>query len=146
MDGKLVEMAPVVVPQGLDDEGPFGEVVVPEFFPPGSIMLFETQLVGLDPSLDEYCMSGADDAFSDLDLVDLNVVLHRAEGEERDLTGGEIGAYNIPGMGSLVYCGLEGFMNPLRHMMRYNDLGHPLASHIREGTWAFDFIWSRLEK
>lgn len=32
-------------------------------------------------------MSGADDAFGDLDLVDLNVILHRADGEEKDATG-----------------------------------------------------------
>lgn len=32
-------------------------------------------------------MTGADEAFGDLDLVDLNVVLHRADGEERDATG-----------------------------------------------------------
>lgn len=146
IDGKLVEMPPVVVPQGLDDEGPYAEVIVPEYFPPGSIMLFETQLVGLDSTLDEFCVSGADDAFVDLDLVDLNVVLHRADGEERDLTGGEVGTYNVPGMGSLVYCGLEGFMNPLRRMIRNNDLGDPLAAHLREGTWAFDYVWSRLQK
>ena len=146
MRAKLVEMPPVVVPQGLDDEGPYGEVIVPEYFPPGSIMVFETQLQGLDNTLEAFCSSGADDAFGDLDLVDLNVVLYRAEGEERDASGGEIGAYNVPGMGNLVYCGLEGFMHPLRHIMRYNDLGHPLAGNLRAGTWALDYIISRLEK
>ena len=88
MQGKLVELPPVVVPQGLDDEGPFAEVVVPEYFPPGSIMVFETHLQGMDPTLDAFCSSGADEAFGDLDLVDLNVVLYRAEGEERDATKG----------------------------------------------------------
>ena len=28
----------------------------------------------------------------------------------------------------MVYCGLEGWMHPLRHVMRYNDLGHPLCA------------------
>jgi glycogen debranching enzyme len=37
--------------------------------------------------LDAICSSGADEAMSDLDLVDLNVVLHRADGEEKDATG-----------------------------------------------------------
>ncbi|KAF7796344.1 hypothetical protein EIP86_007521 [Pleurotus ostreatoroseus] len=146
MQAKLVELPPVVVPQGLDGDGPYAEVVVPESFPPGSVMLFETQLQGVDSSLDQLCSSGADDAFGDLDLIDLNVVLYRAEGEERDATRGEIGSYNLPGMGNLVYCGLEGFMHPLRHIMRYNDLGHPLCGNLRDGSWAFDYVVSRLEK
>lgn len=146
MDGKLVEMSPVVVPQGLDGEGPYGEIIVPSYFPPGSIMVFETQLQGLDSAIDAFCTQGADEAFGDLDLVALNVVLHRAEGEERDATAGQIGAYAVPGMGSLTYCGLEGWMHPLRHIMRHNDLGHPLCGHLREGTWAMDYVYSRLEK
>lgn len=146
MQAELVELPPVVVPQGLDGEGPYAEVVVPEFFPPGSIMLFETQLQGSDSTLDSLCSSGADEAFGDLDLVDLNVVLYRAEGEERDATQGEIGSYNIPSMGNLTYCGLEGFMHPLKHIMRYNDLGHPLCGNLRDGSWALDYVVSRLEK
>ena len=139
-------MAEVVVPQGLDGEGPFAEIVVPEYFPPGSIMVFETMLQGLDPSLDAFCSSGAEDAFTDLDLVDLNVVLHRAEGEERDATGGDIGTYAIPGLGEVVYCGLQGWIHPLKHVMRFNDLGHPLCAHLRDGSWAMDYIHNRLEK
>lgn len=146
MPGELAEMSPVVVPQGLDGEGPYGEVIVPEYFPPGSIMLFETQLQGLDSTLDTFCASGAEEAFADLDLVDLNVVLYRAEGEERDATQGVIGTYNVPSIGNLTYCGLEGFMHPLRHITRYNDLGHPLCGNLRDGSWAMDYVHSRLEK
>ncbi|OBZ74017.1 Glycogen debranching enzyme [Grifola frondosa] len=146
LPGKLVEMSSVVVPQGLDHEGPYAEIIVPDYFPPGSFMLFETLLPGLDSTLDEFCASGAEEAFGDLTLVDLNVVLHRAEGEERDATSGEIGTYTVPGMGPLVYCGLEGWMHPLRRIMRYNDLGHPLCAHLREGSWALDYVHSRLSK
>ncbi|KAI0352373.1 glycoside hydrolase family 13 protein [Trametes cingulata] len=146
LPGRLVDMPEVVVPQGLDGEGPFAEIVVPDYFPPGSFMVFETQLQGLDSSLDTFCSEGAEAAFGNLNLVDLNVILHRAEGEERDATDGEIGTYAIPGLGNLVYCGLEGWMHPLRHIMRYNDLGHPLCAHLREGTWAFDYVHSRLFK
>lgn len=146
LPGKLVEMSEVVVPQGLDGEGPYAEIVVPEYFPPGSIMVFETQLQGLDASLDEFCTSGAEEAFSDLDLVDLNVVLHRAEGEERDATDGEFGTYAVPGLGDLVYCGLQGWMHPLKNIMRFNDLGHPLCAHLRDGSWAMDYIHARLSK
>ncbi len=146
LPGKLVDLPEVVVPQGLDAEGPYAEIVVPEYFPPGSFMVFQTQLQGIDSGLDAFCSEGADAAFGDLDLVDLNVILHRAEGEERDATSGEIGTYIVPGHGNLVYCGLEGWMHPLRHIMRYNDLGHPVCGHLREGTWAFDYIHNRLFK
>ncbi|KAI0923791.1 hypothetical protein AcV5_009241 [Taiwanofungus camphoratus] len=146
LPGKLVDMPAVVVPQGLDQEGPFAEIVVPEYFPPGSFMLFQTYLQELDSTLDTFCASAADEAFGDLDLVDLNVVLYRADGEERDATNGEIGTYNIPSLGNLVYCGLEGWMHPLRHIMRYNDLGHPLCGHLREGSWALDYVHSRLSR
>lgn len=56
-------------------------------FPPGSVLLYETQLVGVDPDLEEECAKGAAEAFAELDLVDLNVVLHRCDGEEKDATG-----------------------------------------------------------
>lgn len=95
--------------------------------------------------LDDLCKSGADEAFSDLDLVDLNCILHRADGEERDATGGD-GCYTIPNYGQLVYCGLEGWMHPLRQITKSNDLGHALCAHLREGTWAMDYILDRLFK
>ncbi|KAK7030744.1 glycoside hydrolase family 13 protein [Favolaschia claudopus] len=146
MPAKLVEMQPLVVPQGLDEEGPYSEIIVPEYFPPGSIMLFETHLHEHDASLDAFCASGAKEAFADLDLVDLNVLLHRADGEERDASGGEFGVYDVAGLGKMVYCGLEGWMHPLRHIMRYNDLGHPLCGHLRAGSWALDYVHQRLTK
>ena len=37
-------------------------------------------------------------------------------------------------------------MHPLRHIMRYNDLGHPLCGNLRSGTWVLDYVVSRLEK
>lgn len=72
---------------GEDEQGPFTEIVVPDVFPPGSIMVFATSMAGLSSDLDEVCLSGADEAFKSLDLVDLNVVLFRADGEEMDATG-----------------------------------------------------------
>ncbi|KAJ3752145.1 glycoside hydrolase family 13 protein [Lentinula raphanica] len=141
---KLVEMSPIVVPQGLDAESPYSEIVVPESFPPGSIMIFETHLQDHDASLDEFVVSGAQEVFGNLDLVELNVVLHRADGEERDATNGQIGVYDVPGLGRMTYCGLEGWMHPLRHIMRYNDLGHPLCEHLRQGTWPLDYVHERL--
>jgi len=144
LPSKLREMPSVVVPQGIDQEGPYAEIVVPEYFPPGSILVFETQLQQFDAGLDAFCASGAQEAFEDSNLVDLNVVLHRADVEERDATDGVFGAYEVPGLGKMVYCGLEGWMHPLRHIMRYNDLGHPLCGHLRQGSWALDYVHQRL--
>ncbi|KAJ7903815.1 central domain of glycogen debranching enzyme-domain-containing protein [Mycena olivaceomarginata] len=93
---KLIELEPLVVPQGLNGEGPHSEILVPEYFPPGSIMLFKTHLHGYDASLDAFC---AKEALADLDLIDLNVLLHRADGDERDASNGEFGVYNVPGLG-----------------------------------------------
>jgi len=48
------------------------------------------------------------DIVSQLTLADLNRALYRCEEEERDETKGASGAYNIPGFGPVVYCGLQG--------------------------------------
>lgn len=50
-------------------------------------MLFSTKLEGLDPRIDDICKDGIDEAFSKLDLMDLNAILYRCDGEERDATG-----------------------------------------------------------
>lgn len=47
-----------------------------------------------------------------LDLLDLNYALYRCDQEERD-DGMGGGAYEVPGSGSLVYCGLQGIMSML---------------------------------
>ncbi|KAJ7583415.1 glycoside hydrolase family 13 protein [Mycena floridula] len=143
LPAKLVEMKPVSPRQATDHEGPYSEITVPDYFPPGSIMVFQTQQEH-DSSLDVFCSSGAQKAFGDLDLVHLNAVLHRAEGEERDATDDKFGSYDVPGLGKMTYCGLEGWMHPLRHIMRYNDLGHPLCGHLRDGSWALDYVHARL--
>lgn len=145
LPAKLVDLEPVVAKEAFDQDGPYSEIVVPDVFPPGSIMLFETQLLDHDPSLDLFCTNGAKEAFGDLSLVELNVILHRAEGEERDATDNVFGSYDVPNLGKMTFCGLEGWMHPLRHIMQYNDLGHPLCAHLREGTWALDYVHARLD-
>lgn len=50
-------------------------------------MLFSTQLEGLDPRIDDLCKEGVEEVFSKLDLMDLNAILYRCEGEEKDVTG-----------------------------------------------------------
>lgn len=127
-----------------DHDGPFTEIVPPDYFPPGSILLFETQLENHDFQLEALCSSGAQEAFGCLSLIELNHVLYRSDMEERDVTNNEYGTYEVPGLGRLVYCGLEGWMHPLKHIMRYNDLGHPLCAHLRQGTWSLDYVHRRL--
>jgi glycogen debranching enzyme len=146
LPSKLSDLPEVIPTEGEDNEGYYSEIVVPDYFPPGSIMIFATHIVGLSADLETYIRDGLDNSVADLDLVDLNVMLYRADGEERDSTGGELGTYNVPSLGPLVYCGLEGWMYPLRHVMKYNDLGHPIASHLRDGTWAMDYIHTRLSR
>ena len=144
LPSKLVDIPPIEIYKKNDDYGPYSEIVVPDIFPPGSVMVFETQIEDFDAELEQFCTVGAYEALKDVNLVDLNVILHRSDVEERDATDGVYGAYDVPGSGKLVYCGLEGWMNALRHVMRYNDLGHPVCGHLREGTWAFDYVHQRL--
>jgi glycogen debranching enzyme len=83
----LNDITSVKIESGTDGDGPYEEITVPDQFPPGSVMLFSTQIEGLDPRMDDLCKLGVETAFSGLDLMDLNVILHRCDGEERDATG-----------------------------------------------------------
>lgn len=110
-------------------------------------MVFETQMSDFDEELDVFCATGAEEAFKDLKLVELNVMLHRESEEEKDALGESFaGSYAVPGANALMYCGLEGWMHPLKHIMKTNDLGHPLCHNLRAGTWAFDYVYERLTK
>ena len=121
---------------------------MPPTFPPGSIALFETCIPGAEHSegLDHFATSGADLAFSKLNLVDLNFLLYRCESEERDSSAGAEGVYSIPNHGALVYAGLQGWWSVLKSVISNNDLGHPICSHLRDGQWALDYIVARLDR
>jgi len=108
--------------------------------------LLKTWVNFYDDSVDSFLRSGADQAVSKLTLTDLNCLLYRCEVEEQDLSKGLDGAYNVPGYGELTYCGLEGWLYPLRSIIRDNDLGHSLCNHLRNGYWALDYHSSRLRK
>ncbi|KAJ5963929.1 Glycogen debranching enzyme metazoa [Penicillium vulpinum] len=115
---------------------------------PGSIALFETWIPGADHAdgFENNLANGADDAFSELSLVDLNFVLYRCEAEERDSSGGQDGIYSIPKYDPMVYAGLQGWWSVLEDIIKYNQLGHALCDHLREGQWAADYIIGRMEK
>ncbi|KAL2815636.1 glucanotransferase domain of glycogen debranching enzyme-domain-containing protein [Aspergillus cavernicola] len=122
-------------------------ISVLDTFVPGSIALFETSIPSFEHAdgLDNDSITeGADEAFSELNLVDLNLVLYRCEAEERDLSGGQDGVYSIPNHGPLVYAGLQGWWSVLEDIIRYNDLAHPLCDHLRQGQWALDYVVGRL--
>ena len=123
-------------------------LTMPSTFPPGSIALFETSIPSAEHSdgLDTFVTTGAAEAFSNLDLVDLNFILYRCEAEERDSSGGEDGVYALPDYGPLVYAGLQGWWTILKGVVRNNDLGHPICNHLRDGQWALDYIVSRFER
>jgi glycogen debranching enzyme len=125
-------------------------ITIPDFFPPGSIALFETWIPSASTErsegLGQFVVSGADQAFGELDLIDLNFVLYRCDAEERDASGGKDGVYSIPNHGPLVYAGLQGWWSVLENIVKYNELGHPLCNHLRGGQWALDFVVGRMER
>lgn len=121
-------------------------IILPEYFPQGSIAVFKTKQNGVDDKLDGFIRSGAVKASEKLDLCSLNSLLYRCEEEERDISAGQNGVYCIPNHGNLVYCGLQGWVSVLRGIIFSNDLSHPLSEHLRTGHWALDYVVNRLDK
>ncbi|KAG0242510.1 family 13 glycoside hydrolase [Mortierella sp. GBAus27b] len=129
-----------------DGQGAFSQVEIPDHFPGGSIILLETSVDSKVPSnVEELVKTIPDSVFGGVGWEELNVVLYRCDGEEQDVTPGN-GVYNIPGHGSLVYCGLEGYISVLKPIIVNNDLGHPFCAHLREGHWALDYIGDRIKR
>ncbi|KAK9472217.1 glucanotransferase domain of glycogen debranching enzyme-domain-containing protein [Dipodascopsis tothii] len=121
-------------------------VRLPAHFPPGSIALLRTSVPAVDACTAAVAVAGAADAVAGLDLADLNLALYRCDAEERDLSAGRDGVYDVPGHGALVYAGLAGFATVLADVVGRNDLGHALCAHLRAGQWALDFVAGRLER
>ncbi|KAJ6165000.1 Glycogen debranching enzyme [Penicillium chermesinum] len=133
---------------GTNIEGDSNDVTITvlESLVPGSIALFETWIPSTEHAdgLENFISSGADEAFSELSLVDLNFVLYRCDAEERDSSDGRDGVYTIPNHGPLVYAGLQGWWSVLEDIIKYNQLGHPLCDHLRDGQWALDYVVGRM--
>ncbi|XP_065332419.1 glycogen debranching enzyme isoform X2 [Cloeon dipterum] len=133
-----------------------------EDFQPGCVIAFKVSLhYNMTPAIahlgrlvERFNMRSANDMstvdhdfdriVSRLNLADLNRALFHCEEEERD-EGHGFGAYNIPGFGSTVYCGLQGFISLLSEVRQKNDLGHPLCGNLRAGNWMIDYISQRLK-
>lgn len=56
-------------------------------------MVFATWMEDLPKDLDETCAKGAKEAFKELGMVELNVLLYRADGEEKDAS-----AFDVPSL------------------------------------------------
>ncbi|XP_064477462.1 glycogen debranching enzyme-like isoform X2 [Ornithodoros turicata] len=94
---------------------------------------------GVNPNAED----GVHTIASRLSLLDLNRVMFRVECEEQaEGRGG--GTYRLPIVGSLVYCGLQGFMSVLSEIRYKNDLGHTMCDNLRVGDWMMDYITHRL--
>ena len=137
-----------IIGLNVESNGDQTVISIPKKFPPGSIALFETWIPSAEHSegLDKFVTSGAQEAFGQLSLVDLNFVLYRCDAEERDFSGGSDGVYTVPDIGPLVYAGLQSWWGILRDVVRNNDLGHPICNHLRDGQWALDYVTGRLDK
>ncbi|GME90413.1 unnamed protein product [Ambrosiozyma monospora] len=129
-----------------DEKTQNSTISLPEYFPQGSIAVLSTFVKNCDDELDDFLRSGALEAAQNLNLIDINAILYKCESEERDASAGMDGCYDIPNYGHLVYAGIQGFISVLRDVILNNDLAHPIANHLRDGTWALDFIPRRLEK
>ncbi|XP_014244226.1 glycogen debranching enzyme [Cimex lectularius] len=80
------------------------------------------------------------DCIEHFSLADVNYALYRCGNEENGNT------YCIPGHGHLVYCGIQGIMSVFDIIAKNNDLGHPLCSNIREGSWYMYYTVDRLKQ
>lgn len=135
-----------IVTRCLGNDSWYSEITPPDIFTPGSVYVFKTTIekpAEFNVSLFTEC---DDSVVEPLTPLDGNIALYRCEPEERDASGGKDGVYSIPGYGSLVYAGLQGFMSVLRPIIRDNDLGHPFCDNLRQGPWAMGYITGRLER
>ncbi|KAI8894654.1 glucanotransferase domain of glycogen debranching enzyme-domain-containing protein [Globomyces pollinis-pini] len=89
-------------------------------------------------------LPGLHDAVRHLLPSDINVLLYRSAPEETDTIGES--TYNVPGFGTLAYCGLQGFVSVLLPVARNNNLGHAVCDNLRQGDWMIDYIINRLKK
>ncbi|RKP10033.1 glucanotransferase domain of glycogen debranching enzyme-domain-containing protein [Thamnocephalis sphaerospora] len=146
LEGKLLPIeAPTVEVTYTKERTGHSTICVPEQFPPGSILMFETHVHGVDDGLEEFVTSGANEAIANLTPLELNIVLYRCNEEENDTTPGN-GVYSVPNYGNLAYAGVQGFMWPLETIIANNDLAHPLCNHLREGGWALGYLRDRIDR
>ena len=99
-----------------------------------ALSILDSALASVPADLESAC--------SKLTLLDLNYILYRCREEELCEYGTDV--YDIPGYGPLPYAGLQGFNSILTTMKSKKDMGHPLATNLRNGDWAMSYITKRL--
>ncbi|KAJ1899393.1 bifunctional 4-alpha-glucanotransferase/amylo-alpha-1,6-glucosidase [Kickxella alabastrina] len=144
LPSRLEKLDSPEIVQHKDSRSVFTMLQLPKGFGPGSVLVVRTRLANFKPNLDWKIRTCADEAVAKLTLGGLNVVLYRCEAEERNAIGE--GAYDVPGLGLLAYCGIQGWYTHLKHIIPNNDLGHPLCDHLRQGVWALDYVAKRLAR
>ncbi|KAL8426778.1 hypothetical protein Efla_003372 [Eimeria flavescens] len=79
--------------------------------------------------------------------ADLNCLLYRCHQEETDATAGQRGAYDVPGYGPLVYCGLTGSVvvfDKARQLLPRDQMQHPICANVQAGLWLLQYTVDRL--
>ncbi|PVU86318.1 hypothetical protein BB560_006755 [Smittium megazygosporum] len=143
-NSNIVDLGPPTISEFDDEDSFYCTLSLPKNFKPGSVLVVKTYLVDFDIDFDQRVKEEAMAPISELGLDALNVLLYRCSQEEYDTIG--VNSYSLDGIGPLPYCGLQGWMNHLKHIIANNDLSHPLCDNLRRGNWAIDFTISRLEK
>ena len=121
------------------------------FFPPGSLIVIKRQpttgcinaMSMLKAMLAD--QSKVDAVLSTVSLEGFNLLLYRSQPEEADWDPPS-GVYVMPGVGSLCYAGLQGFLSVLDEIREGNLMDHPLCHNLRAGDWAMDYTVDRLKK
>lgn len=115
-------------------------------FPQGSIAIWKTSRIFDADKIEHLVREDAEESVADLSLLDINVLMYHAEGEEKASTDWKRGVYTVPDMGPLVYAGLQGWESHLENVVKEQNLGHPICANIRNGLWAFEYLIERLPK
>lgn len=80
-----------------------------------------------------------------LDLAAFNILLYRCDNEEKDMSFGSRGIYGIDNT-AICFAGIAGVCIPLKKIIKYNDMGHPLFNNLRNGNWLMDYMIDRLDQ
>ncbi|CAJ1356503.1 unnamed protein product [Effrenium voratum] len=122
-------------------------------FPPGSVLVFSTDASKAQQRHSAVMkLLSADEIFKplhSLSLHQMNYLLYSCESEERDRSDGKRGAYDVPGVGPLAYCGLMGVcaaLDEARAGFTEDQLLYaPVAENIRNGDWMMACLFDRLD-
>eukprot|EP00438_Fugacium_kawagutii_P027890 Skav222031 [mRNA] locus=scaffold1619:91815:95405:- [translate_table: standard] len=122
-------------------------------FPPGSVLVFSTDASKAQQRHAAVLkLLAAEEIYTSLvglELHQLNCLLYSCEAEERDRSDGKRGAYDVPGLGPLAYCGLMGVcaaLDEARSTFTEDQLlRSPIADNLRQGDWLISCLEKRLE-